>query len=43
MDITAGDDVLGLFEQNVHRNMCPVLDSYRVNRGVRIIEINGTK
>jgi hypothetical protein len=28
MDITAGDDDLGLFEQKVHRDMCPVLDSY---------------
>ena len=46
-DITAGGDFLGLCDQKVHINMCPILDGYgvmgifnsrtrpRVNRGSR--------
>ena len=30
MDITAGGDFLGLFDQKVHINMCPILDGYEV-------------
>ena len=28
VDITAGDDFLGLCDQKVHINMCPILDGY---------------
>ena len=30
VDITAGDDFLGLCDQKVHINMCPILDGYDV-------------
>jgi len=30
VDITAGGDFLGLCDQKVHINMCPILDGYRV-------------
>jgi hypothetical protein len=30
VDIPAGDDFLGLRDQKVHINMCPILDGYRV-------------
>jgi len=30
VDITAGGDFLGLCDQKVHINMCPILDSYGV-------------
>ena len=30
VDITAGGDFLGLRNQNVHINMCPILDGYGV-------------
>ena len=30
LDITAGGDFLGLCDQNVHINMCPILDGYGV-------------
>ena len=30
VDITAGGDFLGLFDQKVHVNMCPILDGYGV-------------
>jgi len=30
VDITAGGDFLGLFDQKLHINMCPILDSYGV-------------
>jgi hypothetical protein len=29
-DITAGGDFLGLCDQTVHINMCPILDGYGV-------------
>jgi len=49
MDITAGDDFLGLVVKKVHINMCPILDSYGVmaawdlEQWVRIIENKGGK
>ena len=30
VDITAGGDFLGLCDQKVHVNMCPILDGYGV-------------
>jgi len=30
VDITAGDDFLGLCDKKVHINMCPILDAYGV-------------
>jgi len=30
VDITAGVDFLGLCDQKVHTNMCPILDGYGV-------------
>jgi len=30
VDVTAGDDFLGLCDQTVHINMCPILDGYGV-------------
>jgi hypothetical protein len=30
VDITAGGDFLGICEQKVHINMCPILDGYGV-------------
>ena len=30
VDITAGGDFLGLCDQKVHINMCPILDGYGV-------------
>jgi len=30
VDITAGGDFLGLCDQKIHINMCPILDGYGV-------------
>ena len=30
VDITAGGDFLGFCDENVHINMCPILDGYGV-------------
>ena len=30
VDITEGGDFLGLCDQKVHKNMCPILDGYGV-------------
>jgi len=39
VDITEGGDFLGLCDQKVHINMCPVLDGYEV-MGIFLIPVH---